>query len=49
MSSQFSVYPIVDGCSREAVFHGTLKNCISFGKKNLKPHSKDYIILQDGW
>lgn len=46
MSSQFAVYPIVDGCSKEAVFYGTVKQCITYAKNLLETKHKFYIILK---
>lgn len=31
------VFPIVNECSTDGVFFGTLAECISYGKKNYKP------------
>lgn len=46
METIFELYPIVNGCSTECVFSGTLKDCQAFALRegNVNPEF-DYIIL----
>lgn len=46
MSSQFAVFPIVSGFSREAVYYGTLKQCLKYAKNLPESKHKFYIILR---
>lgn len=44
----FSVAPIINGCSQESIFTGSLKDCKAFVREKLSVNPKsDFIITED--